>query len=360
MSFRIFTVNPGSTSTKIALFEDGEKYFDANVTHQSSELDRFDDIAGQLDYRRDTILELLAEAGYSLEGTDAFVGRGGGLVPLVGGTYRVNEIMLSHARQCLAGPHPATLGCQLAHSLKEQYGGSAFVVNPPDVDEFCDYARMTGIKGVYRESRVHALNQKEVAIRHAASIGKKYEELNLIVAHLGGGISIAAHRQGRMIDSNDTLNGDGPFAPTRCGAIAVKSVLGLDSDHVRPLITKAGGLVSHLGTSDVVEVHRRIDSGDRYAELVYESMIYQIAKQIGAMAAVLKGKVDAIILTGGIARDNKLVETLKESIEFVATVTAIPGEFEMEALAAGALRVLKGEETSLEYSGVPVWNGFDV
>lgn len=357
-AYRIFAINPGSTSTKIALFENDAKVFAATLEHDASELAGFDKLSEQLPYRREKILQALSERQLTLRGTDAFVGRGGGLAPLVSGTYTINDILLKHARECFAGVHPATLGAQLAYSFAEEFGGKRFVVTPPDVDEFCDLARITGIKGVYRESRIHALNQKEIAIRYAESIGRKYDSLNLIVAHIGGGISVTAHRKGMMVDSNDILNGDGPFAPTRCGSISVSALLKLDPAEVKPKVTKAGGLVDHLGTSDTREVKRRIEAGDKYAKLIYDAMIYQIAKQVGAMAAVLRGEIDAIIFTGGISNDNYLTDELKGYIGFLAPVAVMPGEFEMEALAAGALRVLRGEEQAKEYTGVPVWTGF--
>jgi butyrate kinase len=358
-SYKIFAINPGSTSTKIALFENDSKVFGSTLDHDSSELAKFENLSDQLPYRREKILQALAEQGLTLQNTHAFVGRGGGLAPLVSGTYIVNEILLKHARDCFAGVHPATLGAQLAAAFADEFGGSQYVVNPPDVDEFCDLARITGIKGIYRESRVHALNQKEIAIRYAASIGKFYDSLNLIVAHIGGGISVTAHKQGRMIDSNDILNGDGPFAPTRCGSIPVSALLKMDPVEVKPKITKTGGLADHLGTSDTREVKRRIEAGDKYAKLIYDAMIYQIAKQIGAMAAVLQGEIDAIIFTGGISNDNYLTDELSSYVGYLSPIAVMPGEFEMEALAAGALRVLRGEEQAKEYTGVPVWTGFD-
>jgi len=357
--YKIFTINPGSTSTKIALFENENKVFGVTLEHEASELAKFEKLSEQLPYRREKILQALKEQDLTLENTDAFVGRGGGLAPLISGTYTVNETLLKHARECFAGVHPATLGAQLAASFAEEFGGSQYVVNPPDVDEFCDLARITGIKGVYRESRIHALNQKEMAIRYAEGIGRKYEDLNLIVAHIGGGISVTAHRKGRMIDSNDILNGDGPFAPTRCGSIPVSALLKMDPAEVKPKITKTGGLVDHLGTSDTREVKHRIEAGDKYAKLIYDAMIYQIAKQIGAMATVLRGEIDAIIFTGGISNDSYLTDELKGYVGFLAPVAVMPGEFEMEALAAGALRVLRGEEEPKEYTGIPVWTGFD-
>lgn len=364
MSYRIFAINPGSTSTKIALFEDETKLFSASVDHDGNELKKFPKISDQFDYRKETILRELEKAGQRIDNCDAFSGRGGGLVSCSGGTYEVNDILYQHAKEGYSVQHPAMLGPQLAKYFADLYGARAFVVNPPDVDEFCDSARVTGWKGIYRQSKIHALNQKEVGIRYAASIGKRYEDLNLVICHIGGGISVTAHQHGRMIDSNDIANGDGPMTPTRCGAIPVRDVVRecysgkYTQEEMVRRITKNGGLLDLLGTSDAREVDRRIQAGDAFAKTVYDAMIYQIGKNVGAMAAVLAGKVDAILLTGGIAHDKYLTERLTGMISFLAPVVVMAGEFEMEALAAGALRVLRGEETPKVYTGIPVWQGF--
>lgn len=362
---RLFVINPGSTSTKIALFENERELFSANVTHDAATLKEFPEISDQFPYRKETILGELAKKNISLAGMDAFVGRGGGLVGLEGGTYTVNEILLDHARIGFTVKHPATLGSQLAHDFATTYGGKAFVVNPPDVHEFDLIARVTGLADVARESRGHPLNQKEVAIRYAADIGRRYEDLNLVISHVGGGVSVTAHRKGRMVDSTDVINGDGPMAPTRAGAIPATAIMRICFSGTRTekqmydRITKAGGLVDHLGTSEVTEILERIEKGDAYAKLVYDAMIYQIGKNIGAYATVLKGDVDAILLTGGIARDAYLVEQITDMVKYIAPVKAYAGEFEMEALASGALRVLTGQEETKTYTGVPVWSGFE-
>lgn len=363
--YRLFTINPGSTSTKIAMFENDKRTFVANVSHDANVLKNFAEISDQFDYRKETILNELAKMNVSLEGTDAFVGRGGGLVGLDGGTYPVNDILLHHARIGFTIKHPATLGSQLAYDFAQTYGGQAFVVNPPDVDELDLVARVTGLASCARESRGHPLNQKEIGHRYAASIGQRYEDLNLVISHIGGGVSVTAHKQGRMVDSNDVVNGDGPMAPTRAGSIPCKDIINMcfsgqyTKKQMMDYLTKNGGMVDHLGTSDMLEVIEKIKNGDQYAKLIYDAMIYQIGKFIGAYAAVLRGKVDAIILTGGIARDENLVAELKDMVSFIAPVVAMPGEFEMEALAAGALRVLRGEEEPKNYTGVPVWSGFE-
>ncbi len=363
--YKIFAINPGSTSTKIAMFENDRVTFSQNVSHDAEKLKEFADVSDQLPYRRETILKILGENGISLEGTDAFAGRGGGLVALTGGTYPVNDILLHHAKAGFTVRHPAMLGAQLAHDFAAAYGSRAFVVNPPDVDEFIDVARVTGLAGIYRESRIHALNQKEVGIRYAASIGKKYGEVNLIIVHIGGGVSVTAHRMGSMIDSNDIVNGDGPMAPTRCGAMPVRDIVKMcfsgkyTEKDMYDKVTKAGGFVDHLGTADCREINARIEGGDKHAKLVYDTFIYQICKYIGSMAVSLHGQVNAIILTGGIARDKYLVDGIREAACFIAPIKVMAGEFEMEALAAGAMRVMKGEEEPKNYTGEPVWSAFD-
>ncbi|MGC6173588.1 butyrate kinase [Lacrimispora sp. 38-1] len=362
--YKVFTINPGSTSTKIAMFEGEKAVFSKNVSHDAVKLSEFKEISDQFDYRKEMILKELEEAGQTLEGVAAFSARGGGLVNIEGGVYEIGEKLLEHARIGYTVKHPATLGAQLADAFAGEYGGKAFVVNPPDVDEFTDVARVTGLKGIYRESRIHALNQKEIGIRFGKKRGKRYEDLNLIICHIGGGISVTAHEKGRMVDSNDIANGDGPMAPTRCGQLPVKDVIGMcfsgkyTEKEMRDKVTKTGGLVDHLHTSDARAVEEMMKKGDHYAKLIYDAMIYQIGKTAGAMAAVLHGKVDAVILTGGISYDPYVVGSLKEMLSFLAPIEEMAGEFEMEALAAGAIRVLEGKEAAKTYTGEPVWNGF--
>ena len=362
--YRIFAINPGSTSTKIAMFENADKVFSVNVAHEAGKLAEFAEIKDQLPYRKETILSEIKKYGETLKGIDAFVGRGGGLVSLEGGTYDVNEQLLEHARIGFTVKHPATLGSQLAHDFAQSYGGEAYVVNPPDVDEFDLMARVSGLSDVYRESRIHALNQKEIGIRYSSEIGKKYEDINLVIAHIGGGVSVTAHRKGRMVDSNDIINGDGPMAPTRAGSIPAASIVKMcfsgkyTESEMYKRITKTGGLVDHLGTSEVLEVLERIQKGDEYAKLVFDAMIYQIAKNIGAYSTVLKGEVDAILLTGGISRSTYLVDMIRDMAGYIAPIKVYAGEFEMEALASGALRVLTGQEELKTYTGKPRWSGF--
>ena len=364
--YKVFAINPGSTSTKIALFEGEECLYTKNVSHDAKELEKYATMADQLPYRRNMILELLSEAGISLEDVDVFVGRGGGLLSMEGGTYGVTELVLNHAVTCANGVvHPATLGPQLANEFANTYGAKAMVVNPPDVDELQELARMTGIKGVYRSSHMHALNLKETAIRHSKDVlNKKYEEANYVVCHIGGGISVSAHRQGKMVDGCDIVGGEGPMAPTRCGDIPVTGMLSYMKKNnygpadVKGLLTRSGGFVSHLGISDALELTNRAKDGDEYAAMLWNTMIYQITKYIGSMAAVLHGKVDGILLGGGMVHNKDLVAQITEACSFIAPVYAYPGEFEMEAMAAGAIRVLNGEEELKVYTGEPSFKGF--
>lgn len=363
-SYKVFTVNPGSTSTKIALFQGEEKIFSENVSHDAKVLAQYQTLSEQLKYRSDMIRKLLEENHVDLTGIDACVGRGGGLVAMEGGVYEIDDLVLDHSINAANGViHPASLGPSIAKDFADQYGAKAYVVNPPDVDELQDLARLTGIKGVYRVIHLHALNLKETAIRHAKTLGKRYEDCNFVVCHIGGGISISAHRQGKMIDGYDIVGGEGPMAPTRCGSISVADLLKYAQDHdlkeIKQLCTKSGGFVSHLGISDALELIDRANSGDKYAKLVWDSMIYQIVKGIGAMAAVLHGKVEGILLGGGMVYSEDLVNQIKEACEFIAPVTAYPGEFEMEAMASGAARVLDGVEKVKKYTGVCSFTGFD-
>jgi len=362
---KVFVINPGSTSTKIALFEDETRVFGTNVDHDANELKKFKEIADQLPFRMETIQAELDKAGVSLEGVDAFAARCGGLVGLNGGVYAVNDKLLEHARTCFTVKHPNTLGPQIALELQKKYGGEMFCVNPPDVDELDDVERITGFHEFFRQSKGHPLNQKENCIRYAASQGKKYEEMNLICCHIGGGVTVAAHRKGRYCSVNDCVNGDGPMAPTRAGWLPATDLMKLcfsgkyTEKELYDRIVKNGGLTDHLGTSDAREIVAMIESGDKYAKLVYDAFIYQIAKAVGGCAVALKGQVDAIIFTGGIAHEKYLVEKLSEYVSWIAPISVQAGEFEMEALAAGAIRALKGEEEVQQYTGIPVFENFD-
>ena len=364
-SYKIFTINPGSTSTKIALFNNEELIFSQNVIHSTEELAPFPEINDQLSYRKEIILKVLEESGQTLEEVDAFVGRGGGFKTVKSGVLEVNDLMLEDAFNGYAGQHPCNLAVQLANEFVNEFGGMAYTVNPPVVDELQGLARATGLKNVYRKSSIHALNQKEVGIRYANSKGKNYEDINLVIAHLGGGISVTAHKKGRMIDSSDNINGDGPMSPNRAGSLPALSVLRLafsgeyTQKELEKLLTRSAGWTDHIGIADGIELANRIEQGDLQAKFVHDSLVYQVAKNIGSYATVLKGDVEAIVLTGGLAYDESLVKMIKEMTGYIAPVVVMAGEFEMEALAAGALRVFQGEEEAQVYTGEPVWQGFD-
>ena len=363
-AWRVLVINPGSTSTKVGLFDGEKPVFTANVAHEASELAKFAGVSDRLPYRLGLIEAALAENGVDLASVDAFVGRGGGLLPLPGGTYEVDDVLLDHSTRGANGvQHPAQLGPQIAHALAARCGRPAFVVNPPDTDELCDEARMTGVRGVYRHVHLHALNLKETAIRHAASMGRAYEDCRFVVCHIGGGISVSAHDHGKMVDGADIVGGEGPMAPTRAGALPVAEVLNyLEAGHgvaeTRRLCMKTGGFVDLLGTSDALEVSQRAEAGDEAARRAWDAMVYQICKEIGAMAAALGGGVDGILLGGGMVHNKGLVAAIGKRCGWIAPVTAYPGEFELEAMAAGARRVLDGAETPRRYSGRPVFEGF--
>ena len=364
-SYKVFVINPGSTSTKVAMFENDKKIFQTNVDHPVEELDQCKEIPDQLPLRLKTIKQALDDAGVSLEGIDAIAARSGSLAGLEGGVYRVNDKLLEDSFTNKYVKHPNSLGPTIAKKLTEEYGGEVFCVNPPDVDELCDYERVSGFHEFVRMSRSHPLNQKENCIRYAKSQGKTYEEMNLIVCHLGGGVSIGAHHKGKMFCVNDAINGDGPMAPTRAGWLPATALVKMcfsgnyTENEIMNRITKKGGLTDHLGTADAREIVKRIHEGDKYAELIYNAFIYQIAKAVGGCAAALKGDVDAVILTGGIAYDEYLTSRLKEYISWIAPIVDVPGELEMEGLAAGAIRAMEGLEETKEYTGIPVWSGFD-
>lgn len=364
MMYRIFTLSPGSTSTKFAVFEDDKEIFKTNVSHDPEKLKSYSEISDQLPFRVETILAELNKEGIDIADMDAFAAYSGGLVPTVSGIFPVNEKLLEHSRIGLTVKHPAILGSQIIHEFASRLGKPAYVINPPDSDEFTDLAHITGIKGLYRESRVHVLNQKEVAIRYAEELGKAYQECNFIVAHVGGGLSVTAQRKGKIVDGNDVLNGVGPMAPNRAGSVPAVPIIKMcfsgkySESEMTAMIGKTGGLLGHLGTDDAREIEKRVANGDQYATLVYNAMAYQLAKDIGAYAAVLSGEVDGIILTGGVSRDKNFINWVSEFCSWIAPIKVYGGDFEMEALASGAIRALKGEEDLIEYTGIPVFQGF--
>lgn len=353
--YRILVINPGSTSTKVAIFENEKKVFSNSVTHDVEVLKQFRRISDQLMYRKETIDNLLRSDIIATGKINACVGRCGSVCPVVGGTYKVSPMMLEHATEAIDGvQHPAMLGIQLANLYAQEFECDTYTVNPPEVDELQELARVTGIKGIKRQSHLHALNLKETAIHHAKLAGEKYSEKNYIVCHVGGGISVSAHKEGRMIDGNDIAFGFGPMAPTRCGNIPVADVIdlcfsGAEKEEIKKYCTTEGGLVSLLGTSDAREVKLRADAGDCEAKEAWDALIYQITKYIGAMAVVLEGKVDGILLSGGLIYSEDMVRSITDTCSFIGNVYAYPGEFEMEALSQGCLRVLRGEEIPVDY-----------
>lgn len=350
MSPNILVLNPGSTSTKIAVFAGTEPRFVEPIRHADRDLARFPSVMAQEDYRRGLILDALARHGLSPTDLAAVIGRGGLLRPIPGGVYAVNEAMLADLRSCRFGAHASNLGAILAHSLAQTAGIPCFIADPVVVDEMEPLARYSGHPDISRRSIFHALNHKAVARRAARDLGRDYADLRLIVAHLGGGVSVAAHLCGRVVDVNNALDGDGPFSPERSGGLPAGQVVdwcfapGADEGDIRRRITGRGGFAAYLGTADGLEIGRRIEAGDEQARETHAAMAYQVAKEVGAMAAVLAGRVDAVVLTGGLTHDALLVELIAARICFVAPILTYSGEDEMEALALAALRVLDGRE----------------
>ena len=363
MAYTILCVNPGSTSTKIALYDDLDERWKVTIEHPAEQLARFDCNNDQIPMRTQAILDALAEHGVGLEDIDAFSGRGGGQCSHLGGTYLVNQLMVDEAHDEVYACHPALLACQICYALGERTGKPAYMTNSPATDEMRQIARLTGLAGTYRICYAHALNQKEVAQRYAAGVGRPYESMNLIVCHIGGGVSVSAHQRGRIVDTNDILNGDGPMAPNRTGSIPAQDMVnfcydaqekGWSRTEASRFVRGKGGWLDLLGTYDAREVGARIAAGDTYAKNVYDAFIYQVAKYVGSMSVALEGPVDAILLTGGIAHDGYVVEGVRRWAGKIAPVVAMPGEYEMEALAHGAYQAL-AEGKVCEYTGVPVW-----
>ena len=351
---KILAINPGSTSTKIAVYENENRLFVTTFYHSPEALSHFPTILSQYDYRKELIVDELKKENLFSDFA-AIVGRGGLLKPIASGVYEVNEAMKNDLRNATM-QHACNLGGLLAEDIALLIPGcKAYIADPVVVDELEDVARLSGSPLMMRKSVFHALNHKAIARKYARSVNKKYEELNLVVAHLGGGISVAAHRQGRGIDVNNALEGSGPFSPERAGTLPARQLVDLcfsgdyTQEEIKKMITGRGGLMAHLGTTDAQNVVKRISEGDARAELVLKSMIYNIGKEIGAMSVVLHGKVDAILLTGGISYNDYCINKLKEYIAFIAPVCVFPGEDEMEALAFNALGALRGKLNCKEY-----------
>ena len=351
---RILAINPGSTSTKIAVFDDETPVLEETIRHSELDLSPFDTIWEQYEFRKKTIVEMLERNDIDVGSLTAVVGRGGLLRPVVSGTYEVNQLMINDGREGVQGQHAANLGPVIAYGIGWDLGIPAFMVDPPSVDEFEPMARLSGLKAVPRRSLAHTLNIKATARMAAAEMDKNLEEINLIVAHMGGGISVCPLRKGRIVDANDANSG-GPFTPERAGAMPAMGLIDFIFDNkmgredIKRELIGRGGLVSHLGSNSAKDVEERVRTGDAHAALVYQTMAYQIAKEIGAMATVLMGEVDAIILTGGLSASEMITGWVKERVEHIAPVMVYPGEDEMKALVLGSLRVLRGEEKARKY-----------
>lgn len=352
---KLLVINPGSTSTKVAVFKDQLLLWSGTIAHSIGTLKKFNNIIHQFQFRKKSIEKAVVNKGFILEEFKAVVARGGLLKPISGGTYIVNDAMLQDLKNCTYGEHACNLGALIANEIAKPLGINAYIVDPVVVDELEPLARLSGIPEVPRRSIFHALNQKAMARRYCKENNRKYEEVNLLVVHLGGGISVGAHKKGRVVDATNALDGEGPFSPERAGGLPVVELLkyfyehGKDLNKIRKKLVGQGGLAAYLNTNDAKEVEAMIEEGNKEAALVYEAMAYQIAKEIGAYAAVLSGKIEAIIVTGGLAFSSKLTAWIKERVEFIAPVVLYPGEDEMTALAEGVLRVFDGSEEALVY-----------
>ncbi|MBO7449980.1 MAG: butyrate kinase [Clostridiales bacterium] len=361
---KILVINPGSTSTKVSLFEDEDLVFERSLFHDADELLKFPHVNGQMPFRYDVIIDMLNKENIAPESIDVFVGRGGSACTQPGGITTIDQKLFDDTEAAVGGSeHPAKLGVMLAWQFATKYGKPAYTLNPTNVDEYCDYARLTGIKGIYRVSHSHVLNQKAVAEYHAEHMGKKYEDCNFIVAHIDGGITVSAHDHGRMVDGNMGADGEGAFTPTRIGSVPVLSLLDYIEKHsvddVRLRCSRAGGFVDLFGTANSDTIHELVEKGDKKASLVWNTMLYQICKMIGEMSCVLEGKVDGILLTGGLLRFKDVEETINRRCGWIAPISVYPGEMEQEALAMPALKVMRGQLKPRTYSGKNVWDGFE-
>lgn len=355
MSIKSLIINPGSTSTKIGVFEDETLLFEETLRHSTEEIAQYATIVDQKDFRKKIITDLLVSKNFDLKSLNVVVGRGGMLKPIPGGTYAVTDNLLADLKVGVSGQHASNLGGILAREIADSIGVPSYIVDPVVVDELEPVARYSGVPELPRGSIFHALNQKAVAKRYAAECGKPYESLRLIVVHMGGGVSVGAHMNGRVIDVNNALDGDGAFSPERAGSVPSGALIKMcfsgqyTQKEIYSKIVGKGGFNAYLGTNDMREVTRRANAGDEKAAAAKEAFLYQVSKDIGAMSCVLGGKVDQIIVTGGIAYGAEVVAALKERTEWIAPFTVYPGEDELLALAQGALRVLNGKEKVMEY-----------
>ncbi|MDK2926323.1 MAG: butyrate kinase [Bacillota bacterium] len=355
---RVLAINPGSTSTKIAVFAGDRLLLESKVEHRPEELKGFKKATDQYEYRLNVLRRALAAAGIDLKTLAAVVGRGGLLKPLAGGTYRVNAQMVDDLINRPGADHASNLGAVIAYHLGQELGIPAFIVDPVVVDEYEEVARISGHPAIERLSRSHALNMKAVARKVAADLGRSYQDVTLVVAHLGSGFSISVHREGRMIDTTNA-NDEGPLSIERAGDLPTTQLVafcyekfrqGLSTEDVQGILTKESGLYAYLGIKDLREAERQAAAGDARAARVLDAMVYQVAKAIGAMATVVEGRVDRVVLTGGVAHSERITAGVRRRVEFIAPVVVVPGEEELPALAQGALRVLRGEETAQEYA----------
>ena len=355
MAIKSLIINPGSTSTKIGVFENETLLFEETLRHSTEEIAQYASIVDQKDFRKEIITNLLASKDFDINSLNMVVGRGGMLKPIPGGTYAVTDELLHDLKIGKQGQHASNLGGILAREIGDSIGVPSFIVDPVVVDELCDVARYSGVPELPRTSVFHALNQKAVAKRYAKENGQAYDSLNLIVVHMGGGVSVGAHLNGRIIDVFNALDGDGAFSPERAGGAPVGALIKMcfsgqyTEKEVYKKFVGNGGFNAYLGTNDMRDVEKMVNEGDAKATEVRDAFIFQVSKDIGSMAAVLKGKVDAIVVTGGIAYDKGVVAGLKEACEWIAPFTVYPGEDELGALVQGGLRVLNGEEEAKVY-----------
>lgn len=355
MAVKSLIINPGSTSTKIGVFEDETLLFEETLRHSTEEIAQYASIVDQKDFRKDIIINLLKEKDFDMSSLNMVVGRGGMLKPIPGGTYAVSDDLLEDLKIGRQGQHASNLGGILAREIGDSIGVPSYIVDPVVVDELAPIARYSGVPELPRTSVFHALNQKAVAKRYAKEAGKAYDSLNLIVVHMGGGVSVGAHKQGKVVDVFNALDGDGAFSPERAGAVPSGALIKMcfsgqyTEKEVYKKIVGGGGFNAYCGTNDMRDVEKMVADGDAKATEVRDAFIMQVAKDIGSMACVLKGKVDQIIVTGGIAYDKAVVEGLKERAGFIAPMTVYPGEDELLALVQGGLRVLNGEEEAMVY-----------
>ena len=360
---KILVINPGSTSTKLSIYENENELFTDSYFHDAPVLLKYKHVNNQMKFRKEVIIDFLNKHHVSFNELSAIVGRGGSAYPQKSGVIEIDQRLYLDTLNAVGGSeHAAKLGVMLAYKLGKQYNIPTYTMDATNVDELCDLARITGIKDVYRNAQSHVLNQKAVARYYAKQINKKYEECNFIVCHIDGGITVSAHQKGKMIDGNVGSGGDGSFSPTRIGSIPVLSLLDYLENHsldeVRLMCSRSGGFVSYFGTSDGDKIHDLVLNKDKKATLIWQSMIYNIAKQIGAMSAVLKGDIDAIILTGGFIRFNDLIENIKDYCGYLGDIVVVEDR-EMETLAIQTYKVLTKEIKANKYTGEPVFKGFD-